>query len=417
MNIVDRRNNPKGRSTGNRHKFLKRVDGQIKKALPGIVGGKTMKDLSSGKGRVKVPIKGLEEPEFVYDPATGKKTIISPGNRNFDEGDTIPKPDGGGGQGRGRRGSRDSDPTEDDFYVTISMEEFAEYFFADLELPNMVKKYLQAIDDYQRKRSGYVSDGMPSRLNVVKSYQNSMARKLALKAYYEKCIKALQEELDVETEVDKIDFLKSEIDRYKKLADTVPYMDDIDLRYNHFEKKPIPTTCAVMVCIMDVSGSMGYEEKDISKRYFLLLYMFLKKQYEKVDLVFIRHHTEATEVTEEEFFDSRESGGTIVAPSLELAYQILDKRYKGWNAYLSQCTDGDVWGEEDAEDCYQIVSKKLLPQLQYMTYIQIMRGEGGELWQYYKAVSEENDNFAMKSIDSVQEIWPVFSDFFRKRIG
>jgi uncharacterized sporulation protein YeaH/YhbH (DUF444 family) len=168
---------------------------------------------------------------------------------------------------------------------------------------------------------------------------------------------------------------------------------------------------------MDVSGSMGYEEKDIAKRYFLLLYMFLKKQYQKVDLVFIRHHTEAAEVTEEEFFDSRESGGTIVAPSLELANEILQKRYKGWNAYLSQCTDGDVWGEEDAEDCYQVVTKKLLPQLQYMTYIQIMRGEEGELWQYYKAVAEEHKNFAMKSIDSVQEIWPVFSDLFKKRIA
>lgn len=415
MNIVDRRNNPKGRSTGNRHKFLKRVDGQIKKALPGIVGGKTMKDLSSGKGKVKVPIKGLEEPEFIYDPASGKKTIVSPGNKSFDEGDTIPKPNGG--EGRGRRGSRDADPNEDEFYVNISMEEFAEYFFADLELPNMVKKYMQTLNDFERKRAGFVSEGMPSRLNVVKSYQNSLARKMALKAYYEKKIKELQDQLLIETDQDKISFLQSEIDRYKKLALAVPYMDDIDLRYNHFDKRPIPTTCAVMVCIMDVSGSMGYDEKDIAKRYFLLLYMFLKKQYEKVDLVFIRHHTEAKEVTEEEFFDSRESGGTIVAPSLELADQILRERYKGWNSYISQCTDGDVWGEEDAEDCYRIVTDKLLPQLQYMTYIQIMRGEEGELWQYYSDVAKSHENFAMKSIDSVQEIWPVFSDLFKKRIS
>lgn len=413
MNIVDRRNNPKGRSTGNRHKFLKRVDGQIKKALPGIVGGKSMKDLTSGKGRVKVPIKGIEEPEFVYDSTTGKKRIVSPGNKTYDEGDTIQKPESG--SGRGRRGSKDADPEEDDFFVTISMEEFAEYFFADLELPNLVKRYLQSINDFQRKRAGFISDGMPSRLNVVKSYQNSMARKLALKAYYEKCIKDLENELVIEIDHMKISFLKSEIDRYKKLVIAVPYMDDIDLRYNHFEKKPIPTTSAVMVCIMDVSGSMGYDEKDIAKRYFLLLYMFLKKQYEKVDLVFIRHHTEASEVTEEEFFDSRESGGTIVAPSLELANQILETRYKGWNSYVSQCTDGDVWGEEDAQDCYSILSSKLLPQLQYMTYIQIMRGEEGQLWQYYKSIENENENFAMKSIDNVQEIWPVFSDLFAKK--
>lgn len=415
MNIVDRRNNPKGRSTGNRQKFLKRVDGQIKKALPSIVGGKSMKDLTSGKGKIKVPIKGLEEPEFVYDPKTGKKNIVSPGNKSFDEGDTIPKPHGGYGRG-GRKGSRDAEETEDEFFVTISMEEFADYFFADLELPNMVKKYLQTVDDFQRKRAGYIQDGMPSRLNVVKSYQNSLARKFALKAYYEKRIKELKDELNVEVDSDKIVLLEEEIKRFEKLANSVPYMDDIDLRYNHYEKLPIPTTSAVMVCVMDVSGSMGEEEKDISKRYFLLLYMFLKKQYERVELVFIRHHTEAKEVTEEEFFDSRESGGTIVAPSLQLAYDIIQERYKGYNAYLSQCTDGDVFGEEDAEECYQTVTKKLLPTLQYMTYIQIMRGENGELWEYFKAVSEEYDNFAMRSIDSLQEIWPVFKDLFTKRI-
>lgn len=415
MNIVDRRNNPKGRSSGNRHKFLKRVEDQIKKALPSIVDGNNIKDLTSGKGKVKIPIKGIDEPEFTYDPKSGKKNIIAPGNNRYSEGDTIPKPQDG--QGRGRKGSKDGDPTEDDFFISVSMEEFAEYFFADLELPNLVKKYLQSIDDYKKKRTGYVTDGMPSRLNVVKSYQNSLARKMALKTYYEKKIKELNEQLLLENDPLEIDRINEEIKKYEKLSKSVPYMDDIDLRYNHFEKYPVPTTSAVMVCIMDVSGSMGPEEKDIAKRYFLLLYMFLKKQYDKVDLVFIRHHTEAKEVTEEDFFNSKESGGTIVAPSLELAYKIIQERYKGSNKYLSQCTDGDVWGEEDARDCYDIVTKKLLPELQYMTYIQIMRGENGELWDYYKQVEKEKDNFAMRCIDSVQEIWRVFSDLFKKRIA
>jgi uncharacterized sporulation protein YeaH/YhbH (DUF444 family) len=306
VNIVDRRNNSKGRSSGNRQKFLKRVEDQIKKALPGVVSGHGIKDLTSGKGRVKVPIKGIEEPEFIYDSNTGKKNIVAPGNKSYDEGDSIAKPQKNSGR-NGRRGSREDFEQEDDFNISISLDEFAEYFFQDLELPNMIKKYLQTVENFERKRSGFVQEGMPSRLNVVKSFKNSLLRKLALENYYKQKIEDLKLLLSTCKESDK-EAILLEIAEFEKLSKSIPYMEDVDLRYNHFEKKPIPTTSAVMICIMDVSGSMGYEEKDICKRYFLLLYMFLKRQYEKVELVFIRHHTQASEVTEEEFFNSRESG-------------------------------------------------------------------------------------------------------------
>src|SRR5690606_17167022 len=105
----------------------------------------------------------------------------------------------------------------------------------------------------------------------------------------------------------------------------VPWLDDFDLKYNLHVKDPAPSSKAVMFCLMDVSGSMNQATKDMAKRFFILLYLFLKRNYEHTEVVFIRHHTSAKEVDEEEFFYSRETGGTIVSSALKLMKQILDE--------------------------------------------------------------------------------------------
>ena len=416
-NIIDRRNNTKGKSTNNRQKFLKRVEDQIKKALPDIISKESIKDSSNG-GKVRVPIRGIKEPSFRNDPASGKKHIVRPGNDKFNEGDRIPKPEGeGDGAGHGR-GSNSPEITEDDFVVILSREEFLRYFFEDLALPNLVKRYMESTVHYKQKRAGFSKEGMPSRLNVVHSFQQSLARRIALQGVYKKKIEALEQELAIAKNEEKKENIRNEITRLQKVMKAVPFFEYLDLRYNNFETVAVPTTSAVMFCIMDVSASMGYHEKDIAKRFFTLLYIFLTKQYTNVELVFIRHHTSAKEVDEEEFFNSRESGGTIVSSSLKLMKKIIKERYNPsqWNIYCCQASDGDVWSSSDAEECCYLLQQDILPMVQYMAYIEIKsRGLEGFLWYAYKKLTSYG-NFSMRIINDVVQIWPVFKDLFKKEV-
>lgn len=417
INIVDRRKNPKGKSSENRQRFLKRISGQIKKALPDIVKNTNVKDITSSSDKVKIPVKGIKEPQFTYDRDSGDKKGVHPGNKEYVPGDKIKKPEQGGGQGNGKQGSNDPSITEDEFTVSISREEFLDFFFQDLELPDMIKKHLDSIVDFKSRRSGFTNQGTPSRLNVVRSYKNSMARRMATTIFFDKKIKEIEEKLqDNNLSVEERSVLENDLNKFKKLKLSVSFMEEVDLQYNNFEKVAIPTTSAVMFCIMDISGSMGQKEKDISKRFFMLLYMFLTKQYERIEIVFIRHHTEAKEVNEEEFFNSRESGGTIVAPALELMRNIIKDRYsKNWNIYAAQASDGDVWNKSDADDCYKILDLDILNHIQYMIYIEVCRDNDGDLWSNYKLLSDKRKNFEIGKISEVSEIWTVFQDFFKKK--
>ena len=195
INIIDRRKNPKGKSSENRQRFLKRVEDQIKKALPDILDKNKIKDLSS-TDKVKVPVKSINEPRFIYDKNTGDKKYVNPGNKEYTEGDRIRKPQGGGsGPGKGKGGSNKETIMEDEFTITINRDEFLDYFFSDLELPDMVKKHLSKMVDWKQKRAGYSSYGNPSRLNVVRSYKNSMARRMATAMFFDKKIKEIEEKL------------------------------------------------------------------------------------------------------------------------------------------------------------------------------------------------------------------------------
>ena len=414
-NIIDRRKNTKGKSINNRQKFLRRVEDQIRKAIPDIISQERIKDASGG-GKVKVPVRGVKEPSFRHDPRSGKKHYVRPGNDKFSEGDRVPKPDEDEGSGRGK-GSNSPGTTEDDFAVILSREEFLKYFFEDLELPNLVKKYMESTVSFRNRRAGYTRNSVPSRLNIKTSYQHSLARQLSIQGAYDAKLKKLNEQLAQSTDEAEREALALEIERYEKMKLTVPFFDDVDLRYNNFERIPEPTTSAVVFCIMDVSASMGYHEKDIAKRFFTLLYIFLTKQYQNVDLVFIRHHTEAKEVGEEEFFNSRESGGTVVAPSLKLMKKIIDERYQSsaWNIYCCQASDGDVWSNGDAVECCQLLKEEVLPNVQYMAYIEIKnRGLEGYLWHAYKRL-RSHENFSMRNINDVSQIWPVFKALFKKK--
>jgi uncharacterized protein len=167
-----------------------------------------------------------------------------------------------------------------------------------------------------------------------------------------------------------------------------------------------------------VSGSMDEEKKSVAKRFFMLLYLFLTRTYEHIDLVFIRHHTVAREVNEEDFFHSRESGGTVVSSALQLMVEIIRERYSSglWNIYGAQASDGDNW-ENDSPRCRELLTDAIMPLVQYFAYIEITAGERQNLWREYEGVLANCKNFAMQHIEGLQDIYPVFRELFKKRLA
>jgi uncharacterized sporulation protein YeaH/YhbH (DUF444 family) len=275
-------------------------------------------------------------------------------------------------------------------------------------------------------RAGLSKDGVPSRISITRSMREAYARRIAMRAPIKRALKEAQEALDAEERKDpvlrnptRVSELKAEIERLEKRIAGVPFIDTYDLRYHQLSAQPQPSNQAVMFCVMDVSGSMTQNHKDIAKRFFLLLYLFLEKHYEKVELVFVRHHTAAREVSEEEFFYSRETGGTIVSSALNLVNKIIEKRYPvgQWNLYVAQASDGDNW-DDDSNICRDLLVKQLMPQLQYYAYVEITPHDHQSLWHEYESVVKAfPERFAMRQIVEAGDIYPVFRELFKRRLS
>ena len=418
--IIDRRVNGKNKSAVNRQKFIRRYKKHLKKAVEDAVSKRSITDMERGEN-VNIPSKDISEPTFGVGKG-GVRDTVYPGNKEFISGDKIPRPKGGAGKGQGKEAS-DSGEGEDDFTFTLSREEFMDLFFDDLELPNMIKTQLAKEMQFKKVRAGYTTFGSPSNINVVRSMKGALARRIALAGPYKRQIHEIEQLIQTEQEAEapdkqKISLLDSEIIGLKEKIKRVPYIDTFDLKYNNRVDQPIPTTQAVMFCLMDVSGSMGEFEKDVAKRFFTLLYLFLTRAYEHIELVFIRHHTIAKEVNEQEFFYSRETGGTVVSSALKLMRDIIQERYptSEWNIYAAQASDGDNW-TDDSPICRQLLIESIMPFLQYYAYIEINADTPiGNLWREYESVSQACENFAMQKLTDITEIYPVFRKLFEKSV-
>lgn len=418
--LIDRRQNAGKKSTVNRQRFLRRYKNQIKRAVSDAVGRRSITEIDQGE-QVTIPAKDISEPMF-HRGQGGHVDRVLPGNDNFITGDRIKRPSGNGnGSGGDGGNASDSGEGEDNFVFELSREEFLDLYFEDLELPDLVKKELARINTFKTVRAGVTTSGIPNNINVLRSMKQATGRRVALAAPYKRQLKEAEaelEHLENAAKPNKMAILKlqSEIEFLKKKINTVPFIDTIDLRYNHRTRIPAPSTQAVMFCIMDVSGSMDEAKKDIAKRFFILLYMFLTKNYEKIELVFIRHHTSAKEVNEEEFFYSRETGGTVVSSALELLNTVIEARYppQSWNIYVAQASDGDNWNA-DSPYCQELLQEKIMPLLQYFAYIEIMPRHHQSLWEVYQQVKEQYGNFSMENIDNVADIYPVFRELFKRK--
>lgn len=419
MHLIDRRVQGKNKSAPNRERFLQRYKGQIKEAVARAIKGRSITDIVSGE-KISIPVKDVNEPTFGHTHG-GVWETVNPGNKEYQKGDQIARPKGGAGSGKGKAGNSD-EMGEDDFVFQLSREEFLNYFFEDLELPNLIKTQLASTTDFKNQRAGYKTSGTTSSLHVLRSLRGALGRRIAVGGRSVKRLKLAEAEL---TELLKITsdmsdprivILKQEIHHLRTRLLAIPFIDPFDLRYSNRIKVPKPSTQAVMFCLLDVSGSMDEQKKDTAKRFFILLYLFLTKAYKKIDVIFIRHHTAASEVDENEFFNSRESGGTIVSSALNLLTTIIKERYAGseWNAYVAQASDGDNW-DNDSVACRQLLIETIMPLVQYYAYVEITDGDAQNLWEEYTQVLAYHNHFAMQKIKTPADIYPVFRELFKKQ--
>ena len=420
--FIDRRLNGKNKSAVNRQRFLRRYKSQIKQSIAEAINKRSVTDVDSGES-VSIPNADINEPMF-HQGRGGLRHRVHPGNDHFVQNDRIERPQGGGGGGGGSgqgEASQDGEG-EDEFSFQISKDEYLDLLFEDLALPNLRKNQHKQLNEFKTHRSGYTSNGVPANISVVRSLQNSLARRTAMTAGKKRELRELESTLTQVEHSEPAQLLEEERLRKEiaelraKIAKT-PFIDTFDLRYRNYERRPEPSSQAVMFCLMDVSGSMDQATKDMAKRFYILLYLFLSRTYKNVDVVYIRHHTQAKEVDEQEFFYSQETGGTIVSSALKLMDDVIRERYDPaqWNIYAAQASDGDNWAD-DSPLCHQLLAQKILPLVRYYSYIEITRRAHQTLWREYEVLQEKFDNFAMQHIREQEDIYPVFRELFHKQV-
>lgn len=410
--FIDRRQNGKSKSTINRQRFIRRFKKQIKAAVAESINKRSITDIEQGE-QIIIPKKDLSEPSFGYGSG-GVREVVLPGNKEFIAGDKIKRPKTMEG-GTGSEASNEGEGI-DDFIFELTKDEFLDLFFEDLALPDLIKTKLASEPTYERVKAGFSTVGTPPNIHLLRSFRNAIARRRIFTKSYRKKIAELEQ--DEEKSKEKKKQNKLEIDKLKGKIEKIPFIDTFDIRYTTRVKRKKMTTQAVMFCVMDVSGSMDETKKEIAKRFFILLYLFLTKNYQKITIVFVRHHTTAKEVDEQEFFYSRETGGTVVSSALEMVNKIIMERFPttDWNIYVAQASDGDNWNA-DSPKCRDILVEKIMPYVQYYAYVEILPRHHQSLWRSYIAVKETFKNFAMRNITDIKDIYPVFRELFKRKVS
>jgi uncharacterized sporulation protein YeaH/YhbH (DUF444 family) len=413
--IVDRRLNPGSKSLENRQRFLRRAKALVQGAVKKSSQNRDIKDVLEG-GEVSIPLDGMDEPRFRREGGT--RDMVLPGNKKFIEGDILPRSGGGGGKQKDA-GQGDS---EDAFRFVLSRDEFVDLFLDDLELPDLAKRKLAEAESEGIQRAGYSTSGSPANISVSRTVSRALARRVALRRPRPEAIEKLEAELEEASEERRAELL-AEIEAMKAKARRIPFIDPIDIRYRRFETVPKPVAQAVMFCLMDVSGSMSEHMKDLAKRFYMLLYVFLKRRYRHVEIVFIRHTDRAEEVDEDTFFHGPASGGTLVSSALQAMHDIVRARFRpaDWNIYAAQASDGDN-SFSDGEVAGRLLTDSILPVVQFFAYLEV--GEAGgysfempdsALWTLYERLRSGGAPLSMRKVSDRSEIFPVFHDLFQRR--
>jgi uncharacterized protein len=420
MNIIDRRLNPQGKSLSNRRRFIGRAKQELAEAVHKSTAERGISDLGSEE-KVWVKTNRLKEPQIRHSSAVGQGDYVLPGNKQYEQGDRLKRSSSQAGAG-GRQASSHGEG-DDGFHFVLNQEEFLDIFFDDLELPDLLRKQMKSSDNVTPVRAGYALSGSLPNMSLTRTMRNSLARRIALKRPHPAQLAIVEAEIarlgdaDDPDSIKKYAELSEHLEIQRKRSQRIPFIDPIDVRYNRFELVPQPVTSAVMFCLMDVSGSMTEHMKDLAKRFYKLLYLFLRRRYKDVDLVFIRHTHLAREVDEETFFFSTETGGTVVSTAFDEMLRVVGQRYpaNNWNIYAAQASDGDNVPSDNAK-VVSLLKEKILPACQYFAYIEVGHQDGmaqmTDLWRTYETLIRSGEPIAARKVHDRSQIFPVFRDLF-----
>ncbi len=417
--IIDKRATAHGTSSVNRDRFIRRYKRLIEEQVERAVSRRSLKDIEGGADIV-IRRNDVTEPELRHARGSGDDERVLPGNDRFTRGDHIPKPRGGGAGGDDPGREAGDEAADDSFTFALSKEEFMSLFFDQLQLPNLARTQLARLTEMRQRRAGFIRYGSPGHLSVSRTMKTALARRIAMAGAFDQRIEALTQALDAQLPPptnEVVEPLYAQLDQLRRLRGALPFLDDVDLRYRGTVLRAEPKTAAVMFCLMDVSGSMNEKRKDLAKRFFALLYLFLKRKYEQVDVVFIRHTTTAEECDEETFFYDPQSGGTEVLPALELMSRIIAARYpaSAWNIYGAQCSDGDSFGNDPAMSG-RFLERTLLPLTRYFVYVEVgeptSRVSTTLLWEAYRQIG--NPLFKQARVLARNQIYPALAQLFAK---
>lgn len=380
------------RSSADRSRHRKKIERAIKDSIRDVVAEESIIG-QSGNKKVRIPVKGIREHRFVYGSNENNKKVGSAQGHDIKEGQQIGKRQKQRGQGNGDKAGNEAG--EEMYEIEMSLEELAEYLFADLNLPDLEKKRFKFITEEKMKRKGKRPYGIRPRLSKKETIKQKIRRKKA-------AIKAGTH--DPESD-DRFTFHES------------------DLRYKHIAPVQKDNTTAVIFFIMDVSGSMTKSKKFLARSFFFLLYQFINHRYSSVDVVFISHTSEAFEVNEEQFFTRAPSGGTLVSTGLVKAEEIIEKRYhpNNWNIYTFYCGDGDNWATDNdkAIDAFRRL-KEMNQMVCYTEIGDLNKYEHGSFFQNFGAIELlwdkvtplEDKSFKKVRLGDHNDIWKSFKKLF-----
>ncbi|WP_028561984.1 sporulation protein YhbH [Paenibacillus pinihumi] len=343
----------------------------IKQNLPDILTDESI-IMSDGRQIVKVPIKSVDEYRFIYN--FNKQQHVGQGDGDSQVGDVLgvdPQAKKGPGKGQGAG----DQPGEDYFETEVSMAELENLLFDELELPNLEnkqKEQMQAEDIvfHDIRKKGIMSN-IDKKRTIMENLRRNASRGIS----------------------------------------GISGISPDDLRFKTWEEVVRPHSNAVVLALMDTSGSMGSFEKYVARSFFFWMTKFLRRKYEHVEIVFIAHHTEAKEVTEEEFFTRGESGGTICSSAYQKALEIIDSRYPAanWNIYPFHFSDGDNL-TSDNEKCVKLI-EKLMQRTNLFGYGEVNQyNRSSTLMSAYKHIN--NKKFMYSIIREKGEVYKALKTFF-----
>src|SRR6266851_8996919 len=424
------------RSAGDRLRHRQKVRESIRENIADIIAEESI--IGKNKDRViKVPVRGIKEYRFVYgDNSPG----ASQGDGDSRPGQVVGKT---GKEGTGKGEEAGDRPGVDYYETDVTLEELIEIMFEDLELPNLERRALrEMLSEFSSHRKGYRKVGIRIRLDKRRTAKQRVIRMLASDKRQEAAARAeadaaakaaVEANADADLELDGDEDALEDGDTEESLAPgeeslapgaiatlqrvrrRFPFHTD-DLRYKHVEVDTKEESNAAVICIMDTSGSMDTMKKYLARSFFFLLYQFISTRYRNVEIVFIAHHTEASEVTEEEFFHKGESGGTFISSGYAKALEIIAERYHPslWNLYAFHCSDGDNFDSDnpaalkDAEELAGICNLFGYGEIKPLG----SRYYESSMLNVFRRI--QAPNFHTVLIERKEDIWPSFKAFLAK---